>query len=112
VATLCLAAAMMSRGAFLAGVMFFATGLGFSAIYPIVMAIAGEAFPDQQGMAIGVVSTGGGLGACVFPFLMSALSNHWGIRAGFWFYLALTAIMWFTCVAVFLTLKRRPRSSH
>lgn len=72
---------------------FLVTGLGLSAIYPLVMAVTGAAFPRHQGVAIGMVTTGGGIGACCFPFVMSALSDRMGIAAGFWFYFALAVAM-------------------
>ena len=32
---------------------------------------------------VGFAATGGGIGAFVFPFLMSSIAQTWGIRAGF-----------------------------
>ena len=58
-------------------------GLGCSICYPEVITLLGRCFPHAQGQAIGFAATGGGIGAFVFPFLMAAISQHWGIRAGF-----------------------------
>jgi fucose permease len=91
---------------------FFGTGVGYSAVYPLAMTMTGQAFPLQQGVAIGVVSTGGGLGACVFPFIMSAISNHMGIAAGFWFYLAVTGVMVLTMIGIVLLLPRRSATAE
>ena len=59
------------------------SGLGCSVFYPAVITILGSCFPYAQGQAIGFAATGGGIGAFVFPFLMSALAQGWGLRAGF-----------------------------
>lgn len=80
--------------------LYWVTGLGLSAIYPLVMAVTGAAFPRQQGIAIGVVTTGGGMGACLFPFLMATLADRMGIQAGFWFYFGLCLLMAFATFGV------------
>ena len=59
------------------------SGLGCSIFYPAAITILGNCFPHAQSQAIGFAATGGGIGAFVFPFLMSALAQGWGIRAGF-----------------------------
>ena len=64
-------------------VLVFFAGLGCSIYYPAVITLLGKCFPHAQSQAIGFAATGGGIGAFVFPFLMSAISQSWGIRAGF-----------------------------
>jgi fucose permease len=61
-------------------------GLSCSSIYPIVVALAGRAFPRSQAKAIGLASAGGGVGSFFFPFLMSRIAQSSGIRMGFAFY--------------------------
>lgn len=99
-AAVCLFAALVSGHSGVAAAMFFATGVGYSAIYPLGMTLTGQAFPQNHGMAIGVVSTGGGVGACCFPFLMSAIADTFGIHSGFWFYLLLTVAMVLTLLGI------------
>jgi fucose permease len=74
-------AAAVSGGVFL-------TGLGFSGMYPLAMAIIGRYF--KSGIAVGTAATGGGIGSFTFPFLMAVLSETFGMRGGFWFYLGVT----------------------
>jgi len=93
VATVCLFLALVFEHRWIGTLLFFATGLGYSAIYPLGISLTGQAFAQDQGMAIGIVSTGGGVGACCFPFMMSAIADTFGILSGFWFYLGLTAGM-------------------
>ncbi len=69
-----------------AAIMVALAGFGCSIIYPTVMTLVGEAFPDAQNDVIGFAATGGGIGAFVFPFLMSAVSDALGIRIGFSIY--------------------------
>lgn len=85
--------AMWVESSWLACILYFATGLGFSTIYPTTMSIIGKEFQEAQGPAIGIVSTGGGLGVCLFPLLMASLSTRFGVDKGFLFYLLLTIIM-------------------
>ncbi|MCX7300871.1 MAG: MFS transporter [Rhodobacterales bacterium] len=67
----------------IAMVMVLLAGLGSSIFYPVVITLLGNCFPHAQSQAIGFAATGGGIGAFVFPFLMSALADTWGIRVGF-----------------------------
>ena len=64
-------------------ILVFLGGLGCSIYYPAVITLLGKCFPHAQSQAIGFAATGGGIGAFVFPFFMSAMSQHWGIRVGF-----------------------------
>ena len=61
----------------------FLAGLGCSIYYPVVITLLGKCFPHAQSQAIGFAATGGGIGAFLFPFIMSAIAQSWGIRAGF-----------------------------
>jgi fucose permease len=64
------------------GVVFLA-GLGCSIYYPVVITLLGKCFPHAQSQVIGFAATGGGIGSFLFPFIMSAIAQNWGIRAGF-----------------------------
>jgi fucose permease len=72
-------------------VAVFLTGLGFSGIYPLSVAIVGRY--SKSGVAVGAVTTGGGIGSFTFPFLMAVLAETVGIRGGFWFYLGLAIVL-------------------
>ncbi len=72
-------------------VAVFLTGLGFSGIYPLSIAIVGRY--HRSGAAVGAVTTGGGVGSFTFPFLMALLAQTIGIRGGFWFYLGLAMVL-------------------
>ncbi len=66
-------------------IFIFLTGLGYSGIYPVVMALIGHYFKRGQGMAVGIVSTGGGIGAFMFPFPIALLAESFGLRVGLLF---------------------------
>ncbi|HTP59271.1 MAG TPA: MFS transporter, partial [Spirochaetia bacterium] len=72
-------------------VAVFLTGLGFSGIYPLSVAIVGRY--SKSGVAVGAVTTGGGVGSFTFPFLMAVLAETVGLRGGFWFYLGLAIVL-------------------
>jgi len=83
-------------------VLVFLAGLGCSIYYPTVITLLGKCFPHAQSQAIGFAATGGGIGAFVFPFLMSAIAQNWGIRAGFATYGVFAVVM--TAVGVWLAI--------
>jgi fucose permease len=90
---LLLATGLVGSAAFWLGVAaILLTGLTASCIYPSAMTLAGQAFPNHQGPAIGFAATGGAVGCFVFPFAMSGISSGAGLVAGFGFY-ALIAIL-------------------
>lgn len=85
-------------------VLVFLAGLGCSIYYPTVITLLGKCFPHAQSQAIGFAATGGGIGAFIFPFLMSAIAQNWGIRAGFATYgvfaIAMTVVgVWLAIIA-------------
>jgi fucose permease len=91
--TVSLIFALLIRTPIVAGIGFCLAGLGYSAIYPLIMALVGRHFKTTQGAAVGFAATGGGIGSFVFPFIMAAISNAFGIRKGFFFYIALNVLM-------------------
>ena len=108
-ATAALLAAVLAGGPWSAGVGFFLAGVGYSAIYPAVMALVGKHFPTGQAVAVGVAGTGGGIGALVFPFLMAALADQVGIRWGFFSYVALNVVMAGLIAAAIVQVRKQTR---
>jgi fucose permease len=85
--------------------LVFLAGLGSSIFYPVVITLLGNCFPKDQSQAIGFAATGGGIGAFLFPFLMSALSQGWGLKTGFATYAVFAVAM--TLAAFGLTVAAR-----
>ncbi len=107
-AGLVLAAGLAGPRALILG--FFAVaaaGLGASCIYPSVMTLVGSAFPATQGPAMSFATTGGSVGAFVFPFAMSGISSWAGLTAGFAFYAGIAALAAAASFALAATVRAR-----
>jgi fucose permease len=65
-------------------VCFIGTGAGFSAIWPIIMSITSDAYPEYRGTALGIMMTSGAGGGALFPFILGMLSDKSGIQNAFW----------------------------
>lgn len=68
-----------------------ATGLGFAAIYPTIMAITAEAYPRRFATLAGAMVACGGLGGAIFPWVGGIVGETWGLRATIWLGAAIAA---------------------
>lgn len=68
-------------------------GLGASCIYPSGITLVGASFRQGQATALGLASTGGGIGAFAFPYAMSAIAGSAGLLSGFAFYAGLSLLV-------------------
>jgi fucose permease len=84
----------------LAVAAFLTTGLGFSGIFPGVVALAGRYHPENVAGITSVVVTGGGLGGIVIPWVMSAVADGFGLVAGMGVYLLMCGLMIVLAVAI------------
>jgi fucose permease len=57
-------------------------GLAFAAIYPTILAIAGNRYQDYAATVFSVLFTLGLSGAVVYPWSIGHLAQSWGVRAG------------------------------
>jgi len=105
-ATAAMSAAVFMPSIWSLSVAIFVAGLGFSAIYPGVMALLGKHIRNGEAMALAMASAGGGAGALVIPFIMAAVADHVGIASGFAFYAAITAGMLALVVAAVAVVRR------
>jgi fucose permease len=103
--TVSLLSAVITSNLMLSIAGFFITGFGYSAIYPVVMSLVGVYFNKEQSVAIGIVSTGGGIGTFLLPFVMAALSDSYGIQQGFYFYIIGSLIMAILSLIVILYIR-------
>jgi fucose permease len=60
-----------------------ALGLGFATIYPTVLAVVGESFPEFTGTAFGVVIAVGLAGGMIAPWLVGRIAQASSLRQGF-----------------------------
>ena len=102
--TICAAAAfalgLVTQQPALAVAAFAVTGLGFSGIFPGVIALAGRCHPQNVAGITSVVITGAGLGGIFIPWVMSAVADGFGLVAGMGFYLAMCGLMIVLAVAL------------
>jgi fucose permease len=90
---------------------FIAAGFGCSCIYPLVMSIVGRYVPARrQSVAVGLASSGGGIGALVFPLPIAAVAQQIGIRRGFLLYVLLTLLLMALAFATVLKTRAIDRS--
>lgn len=54
---------------------FFAIGLALGCVYPLMIALAAQRFPQAEGTAAGLVAGGGALGGFVLPWLTGAVGD-------------------------------------
>jgi fucose permease len=91
-----------------ASVLVLLSGLGCSVIYPVAMSLIGAAFPSSEAQIVAAAVASGGIGLLVFPFVMSWISQAWGIKVGFLSY-AILGILTFGICAALAILTKRPR---
>lgn len=87
------ACALLAPHPSLAIAAFALTGLGFSGIFPGVIALAGRSHPQNVPGVTSVVVTGAALGGIIIPWVMSAVADGVGLVAGMIFYLAICGLM-------------------
>lgn len=76
--------ALLFQGGLPTAVCFILTGLGFSAVWPMIMTVTAERFPTYTGTAMGAMLTFGAGGGTVVPLAMGAVSKYTGIAAAFY----------------------------
>ena len=86
-------AALLVGQPWLAGVGFAATGLGFSGIFPTVVALGGRYHPHDAAGVTSVMTAGAAVGGIVIPWTMSAIADGFGLTTGMAFYAALCALL-------------------
>jgi fucose permease len=87
----------------------FLAGLGCSIVYPTVVSLVGISCKEAQAEAISFAVAGGGVGLFAFPFMMSWISQGYGIKIGFASYAIIAAFTAAACAAlakVFATERR------
>jgi fucose permease len=78
----------------------FLAGLGCSIVYPTVISLVGISCREAQAEAISLAVAGGGVGLFAFPFMMSWISEAYGIRIGFASYAVIAALTAAACLAL------------
>lgn len=91
--TATLTLATFAPGAWTATVLFTATGVGYSGIFPSVIALGGRFQPENTAAITSILISGAGIGGIAVPWLMSAISDGASLTAGMGFYAVMNAAM-------------------
>jgi len=78
----CLSGMFALRNRALVAISTFAAGAFMAAIFPTALGLAGTYFPSLVGTAISLVTTGGWIGAIVFPPAVGFVANKRGVARG------------------------------
>jgi len=87
---------------------FAVTGLGFSGVFPVVIALGGRHHSHDSAGITSVMITGAGIGGIVVPWVMSAIADAAGLQAGMTFYAVMGASMVGLTVLVMRTVGDAP----
>lgn len=95
----------LARGAFSLGALRFLLGLGEAGGYTASPKVVSEWFPAKdRGIAVGLYSMGGAVGATVAPILVITIASHYSWRGAF----VITGLLGLAFVALWLVLYRSP----
>lgn len=110
---------ILSAGAALAFALFYATGNGavagvalslvglfFSGIFPILVSLGGDAFPERIGGITGILLTSLGVGLMIFPWAAGEIGARWSMATGMLFLGGIHVAL----IAVSFALARRGRA--
>lgn len=83
---------------------FFAVGSALGCVYPLMIALAGQAAPSARGTAAGLAAGAGALGGAAVPWVTGAAGDAAGITLGF-----ASLALWCGAIAVAAAVSRRVR---
>lgn len=92
-----LLALAVSKNAVISLICCFAAGFSYGPVWSTLVAQATGLFPDASAGAAGVMSAGCGIGGIVFPVLMGAVCERFGIGGAFCF---LSAVAGTACLLI------------
>ncbi len=84
----------------LSAIGFIGTGLGFSGIFPGLLAIGGRAHPEAPVKATSIVIAGAGSGQILLPWAMAALADRTGLVRGMLVYAGLCALLFLISITI------------
>lgn len=82
------------------------TGVGLSALYPLLILLAGSEYPTRRSQAMGLTSAAGGLGSMLVPLTISVVAEAFGIRSGMAVYLLMTVTLGALSIALLVMTRR------
>ena len=100
------AGALASPRLFPAEVLFSATGIFFSGIFPIIASYSSRFSTRNTSLVFSLIFAGGGLGGAVFPLIVGVVAQWRGVQAGLTF--ALPTLLVMLCLLLWLRRKGTP----
>ena len=82
------------------------TGVGLSALYPLLILLAGSEYPTRRSQAMGLTSAAGGLGSMLVPLAIAVVAEAFGIRSGMAVYLVMTVTLGALSIALLVMTRR------
>ena len=101
---------LLSRSFVASSIFVFLIGVGLSGVYPLVMSLVGKG--TQSTVAVGIVSTGGGVGSFAFPFIMAFIADRVGLHRAFYFCLFVGVAIVLLNLIVLALLRTRKNSPN
>jgi FHS family glucose/mannose:H+ symporter-like MFS transporter len=95
--------AVLSDSPLLSAIGFTATGLGFSGIFPGIIALGGRLHPHSAARATSALVAGAGIGQITLPWCMSLLADVAGLNTGMTMYALLCLLL----AAIAVQIQRR-----
>ncbi len=74
---------LVSRSLVFATTGIFLIGVGFAAVYPVVLGYIGGIYTKLSGTAFSIGLVMGLMGGMLFPFLAGVLGDNFGLRISF-----------------------------
>jgi fucose permease len=84
-------------------VLFGVVGFAFGPVYPLIMAVAGDHFPDRTAAVAGFLAAASVIGAVIYPPLMGFMSVGVGLGVA----MGGTAVLSLVCAIVLALFRRR-----
>lgn len=93
VSLLFLVTALLVKNSIICFICFIGVGLGFSAIWPIIMSMAAGYYPEYTGTALGILMTCSAAGGIIVPFLIGFIADFSMIGMAFWIIPVMTVLI-------------------
>lgn len=85
---------VITSNAVVAGIALTFVGLFFSGMFPIIIGLGANRFPDMIGTSMSILMLANGIGLMILPWVVGTMADHfsleWGMRSLWFVILALT----------------------
>ena len=102
VASIAVVAAVLAPSANVSIALFAVVGFAFGPVFPLIIAIGGERFPERSAAVGGFLTGSAVVGAVIYPPIMGFLSVNVGLAVA----MLGTAVLGFTCTGALLIARR------